>query len=88
MSDITVFPTKIRSRLKSGAQTQIYLKITFTSTIARVDKSARVTAAVEAIRKGKFTDYTKATKYYNYNPISVSKKIQGKTYTRKKTDFF
>jgi hypothetical protein len=61
--EITVFPTEIRSRLKSGAQTRISLETTFTSTIARVDKSARVTAVVEAIRKEKFTDYTKPAKH-------------------------
>jgi uncharacterized protein YcfJ len=35
----------------------------------RVDKSARVIATVEAIRKRKFTDYTKTTKYYSYNVV-------------------
>ena len=30
--------------------------------MARIDKSARVTAAVEAIRRGEFTNYAKAAK--------------------------
>jgi hypothetical protein len=56
--------------------------------MARADKSARVTAAVKAIRKRDFSDYSKAIAYYNYSPTIVSRRIHSKTYSRKKVDSF
>jgi hypothetical protein len=56
--------------------------------MARVDKSALVKKAVSAIKRGEFTDYSKAAEHYSYNQTSVSKKICRLTKTRKETTLF
>jgi hypothetical protein len=56
--------------------------------MARADKSARIIAVIETIRKGDFSDYSKAITYYNYGPIIVSRRIRSKTYSRKETNSF
>ena len=56
--------------------------------MARADKSARITKAVEAIRSGEFTDCAKAAKHFGYDRSAVSRKLQSKTKSRKKADSF
>jgi hypothetical protein len=50
--------------------------------MARIDKSALITAAVEAIRRGEFTDYTNAANYYKCSRFAVSRRVRGLTKTR------
>ena len=59
-----------------------------TSNIARPDKSALVNAAVAVFQREEFTDYTKVTKYFKCDCISVSKRIRGLTKTRKEVTYF
>jgi O6-methylguanine-DNA--protein-cysteine methyltransferase len=45
--------------------------------MARIDKSARVTKAIDAIQRGEFTDYSKAADYYGCLRSAVSRRIRG-----------
>jgi hypothetical protein len=56
--------------------------------MARADESARITKAVDAIRRGDFTDYSKAAKHFQCDRTSISKRMRGKTKTRKEADSF
>jgi hypothetical protein len=56
--------------------------------MARADKSALVEKAVSAIKRGEFTDYSKAAERYGCDRTSVSKRIRGLTKTRKETTSF
>jgi len=44
--------------------------------MARVDKSARINAAVAAIKRGEFTDYSKAARAFECDRTSISKRIR------------
>jgi O6-methylguanine-DNA--protein-cysteine methyltransferase len=50
--------------------------------MARTDKSARVTKAVDAIRRGEFSDYSQAAKAFGYTRSAVSQRVRGLTKTR------
>ena len=56
--------------------------------MARVDKSARVDKAVSAIRRGEFTDYSKAAAHFGCHCTAVSKRIRGLTKTRQDANSF
>jgi hypothetical protein len=56
--------------------------------MARADKSALVKKAVSAIKRGEFTDYSKAAEHYGCDRTSVSKGIRRLTKTRKETTIF
>jgi hypothetical protein len=56
--------------------------------MARADKSALVKKAVSAIKRGEFTDYSKAAAQYSYDRTAVSRRIRGLTKTRKETTLF
>jgi len=56
--------------------------------MARIDKSARITAAVEAIRRGEFADYTNAANYYKCSRFAVSRRVRGLTKTRQQANLF
>ena len=85
---INVVPHLKPVPLKIRRENANSLSISFTLTIARADKSARITAVIKAIRKKKFINYIVITKHYSYNFISVFKKFRGKIYTRKKANSF
>jgi len=44
--------------------------------MARADKSARINAAVAAIKRGEFTDYSKAARAFECDRTSISKRIR------------
>jgi hypothetical protein len=50
--------------------------------MGRADKSALVTAAVLAIRRGEFKDYSNAAKKYHYSHMAIMRRIKGETKTR------
>jgi transposase len=56
--------------------------------MARIDKSARITAAVDAIRRGEFTDYAKAARHYKCSHSGVSRRVRGLTKTRQQANSF
>jgi hypothetical protein len=56
--------------------------------MARADKSALVEKAVSAIKRGEFSDYSKAAAHYGCDRTSVSKRIRGLTRTRKEANSF
>ena len=56
--------------------------------MAKIDKSARITAAVDAIRRGEYTDYANAAKHYKCSQIAVSRRVRGLTKTRKEANSF
>src|ERR1700716_3244103 len=56
--------------------------------MARVDKSAHVDKAVSAIRRGEFTDYSKAAAHFGCHCTAVSKRIRGLTKTRQDANSF
>ena len=56
--------------------------------MARIDKSARITAAVEAIRRGEFADYTNTANYYKCSRSAVSRRVRGLTKTRQQANSF
>ena len=54
--------------------------------MARADKSAAITKAVDAIKRGEFTDYSKTAAKYGCDRTSISKRIRLLTKTRRDTD--
>jgi hypothetical protein len=56
--------------------------------MARVDKSARVKKAVSVIKRGEFTDYSKAAVQYSYDRTAISRRIYRLTKTRKEATLF
>jgi hypothetical protein len=56
--------------------------------MARADKSAKVTAAVAAIQRGEYTDYSKAARAFKCDRTSISKRIRLLTRSRKEADSF
>jgi hypothetical protein len=47
--------------------------------MARLDKPALITEAVEAFRAGEFKDYAKAAAHYGVDRTPVSKRVRGLT---------
>ena len=56
--------------------------------MARIDKSARITAAVDAIRRGEFTNYANIAKHYKCLQTAVSRRVRGLTKTRQEANLF
>lgn len=56
--------------------------------MARADKSARIAAAIAAIRSGEIKDYSKAAAKFNVDRTTISKRIRGLTKSRKDADSF
>ena len=56
--------------------------------MARIDKSARITKAIDAIQRGEFTEYSKAADYYGCSCSAVSRRIRGLTKTRQQANSF
>jgi hypothetical protein len=56
--------------------------------MAKIDKSARITAAVDAIRRGEFINYANAAKHYKCSQIAVSRRVRGLTKTRQEANLF
>jgi hypothetical protein len=56
--------------------------------MARIDKSAQISKAVDAIRRGEFADYAKAAMHFNCSRSAVSQRIWGLTKTRKEANSF
>jgi len=56
--------------------------------MARIDKLARITAAVDAIRRGEFTYYADAARHYKCSQIAVSRRVKGLTKTRQEANLF
>jgi len=59
-----------------------------TKKMARIDKLARITAAVDAIRRGEFTYYADAARHYKCSQIAVSRRVKGLTKTRQEANLF
>lgn len=51
--------------------------------MAGIDKSARIEAAIEAIRSGEVKDYSQAAKKYNVDRTTISKRIRGLTMSKR-----
>jgi len=49
--------------------------------MARIDKLARITAAVDAIRRGEYINYANAAKHYKCSQTAVSRRVKGLTKT-------
>ncbi len=58
------------------------------SKMARADISALVEKAVSVIKRGEFSDYSKAAAHYDCDRTSVSKRICGLTWSRKEANSF
>jgi hypothetical protein len=56
--------------------------------MARIDKSARITKAIDAIQRGEFTEYSKAAGYYRCSRSAISRRIRGLTKTRQQANSF
>ena len=56
--------------------------------MARADKSARINAAVDAIRRREFNSYSAATDTYHIDRTAVSRRMRGFTKTRKEATAF
>ena len=56
--------------------------------MARIDKSGRISKAVDAIRRGEFSDYTKAADHFKCSRSAVSRRVQGLTKTRQEANSF
>jgi hypothetical protein len=56
--------------------------------MARVDKSARIAAAIAAIRSGEFKDYSKAAAKFKVDCTMILKRIRSLTKSRKDADSF
>ncbi|KAF8846819.1 hypothetical protein BDZ45DRAFT_784518 [Acephala macrosclerotiorum] len=74
-----------------GKNTKKFLKnypTIITSTIARADKSALVTSAVEAIRSGKFSSTREAGREFKVHHTIVTRRLNGRTKTRREAQSF
>ena len=58
------------------------------NTMGRADKSALVTTAVLAIRRGEFKDYSNAAKKYHYSHTAIMRRIKGETKTWQEANSF
>lgn len=56
--------------------------------MARIDKSANISKAVDAIKRGEFTDYAKAAKHFKCSRSAVSRRVRGLTKSRKEANSF
>jgi Tc5 transposase DNA-binding domain len=56
--------------------------------MARIDKSARITKAVDTIQRGEFTDYAKVAKFYECSRSAISRRVRGLTKTRQQANSF
>jgi hypothetical protein len=56
--------------------------------MGRIDKLARVTQAVDIIRRGEFTDYAKVAREYKCSYTAVSRRVRGLTKTRREAYSF
>jgi hypothetical protein len=56
--------------------------------MARADKSALVKKVVNTIKRGEFTDYSKAATQYSYDYTAISRRIRRLTKTRKEATLF
>jgi hypothetical protein len=56
--------------------------------MGRADKSALVTKAVLAIRRGEFQDYSNTVKKFHYSHMAVIRRIKGQTKTRQEANSF
>jgi hypothetical protein len=56
--------------------------------MARIDKSGRITKAVDAFRRGEFSDYAKAADHLKCSRSAVSRRVRGLTKTRKEANSF
>jgi hypothetical protein len=56
--------------------------------MGRADKSALVTKAVLAIRRGEFQDYSNAAKKFHCSHTAVMRRIKGQTKTRQEANSF
>jgi hypothetical protein len=56
--------------------------------MARADKSALVKKAVSTIKRGEFTDHSKAAVQYSCDRTAVSRRIRRLTKTRKEATLF
>ncbi|KAF4627253.1 hypothetical protein G7Y89_g10904 [Cudoniella acicularis] len=54
--------------------------------MARVDKSARIDAAVAALKRGEFTNYSNAATKYGCDRTSLSKRMRGLTKSKKEAN--
>jgi hypothetical protein len=51
--------------------------------MARWDNSSLINAAVTAIQRGEFTDYTKAAEHFKCSHSAISRRVRGLTKPRK-----
>jgi hypothetical protein len=56
--------------------------------MGRADKSALVTKAVLAIRRGEFKDYSNTAKKFYCSYMAVMRRIKGQTKTRQEVNSF
>jgi len=56
--------------------------------MARIDKSGRITKAVDTVGRGEFSDYTKAADHFKCSRSAVSRRVRGLTKTRKEANSF
>jgi hypothetical protein len=56
--------------------------------MGRIDKLARVTQAVNTIRRGEFTNYAKVAREYKYSYIAISRHVRGLIKTRREAYSF
>jgi hypothetical protein len=56
--------------------------------MARIDKSGRITKAVDAVQRGQFSDYAKAANHFKCLRSAVSQRVQGLTKTRTEANSF
>jgi hypothetical protein len=56
--------------------------------MARTDKSAKISAAIDAIKRGEFANYANTAKEYGYDRGALSRRIRGLTKTKKEANSF
>ena len=56
--------------------------------MARTDKSAKISAAIDAIKRGEFANYANAAKEYGCDRGALSRRIRGLTKTKKEANSF
>jgi hypothetical protein len=56
--------------------------------MARINKSARIDAAVDAIKRGEFTDFANAARKHGCDRAALSRRVHGLTKSKKEANSF
>lgn len=82
MDSLSQIPLQIPSRIKFRSNFFKNFTLHSTLTMVRADKSIAINPAIAVTQRGEYINYSKATKAFKYDYISISKRLYGLIKTR------